>query len=111
MDGLIALPWRLYPAVVLMITGAALVVWAVWRDGRALALPVTSPAKGTALVRAFRIAILGLCTTTVGLAWLWQIGWLVLLAVCVAGEEVLETTVVMAAIRTGEPAWQRAGSS
>jgi hypothetical protein len=108
MDTLMALPWRLYPAAVFMIAGTTLVGYGIWRDATALALPVSNPAKGTALVRAFRIAILGLCVASIGLAWLWQIGWLIVLAACVAGEELLETSVVMAAIRTGEPAWQQA---
>jgi hypothetical protein len=69
---------------------------------------VTDPVLALALARALRGAILGLAATAFGAAWLWQIGPLALLALVVAGEEMLEISVVVAALRTA-PGIARSG--
>jgi hypothetical protein len=82
--------------------GVAVAVHGVCRHARDLALPVTDPRKGAALVRAFRSVIGGLALATAALAWRWDIDWLLLLALAVGTEELLETSTVVAAIREGE---------
>jgi hypothetical protein len=99
MDALLALPWRPYPAVLLMALGLAVAIAGVTRQASGLRRSVTDPVLALALARALRTAILGLSAVAFGAAWLWQIAPLALVALVVAGEEMLETSVVVAALR------------
>jgi hypothetical protein len=100
MDAFLALPWRPYPAVLLVALGLAVVVLGIARQGTELRRPVTDPALALALARALRASILGLAAMAFGIGWLWQVAPLVLIALVVAGEEMLEISVVVAALRS-----------
>jgi hypothetical protein len=50
-------------------------------------------------LRGFRVAIGGLALAGIGAAWCWQIGWLLGLSLIIGGEELLESTVVITALR------------
>ena len=100
MDAFLAVPWRCFPAVVVMAAGLAGAAVGILRQGRDLRRPVTDPVLALALARALREAILGLAAAAFGAAWLWQITPLAFLALVVAAEEMLEISVVVAALRT-----------
>jgi hypothetical protein len=100
MDAFLILPWRPFPAAFLMVLGLIVTVVGVLRQGADLRRPVTDPVLALALARALRVIILGLAATVFGAAWLWQIAPLALFALVVAGEETLEISVVVAALRT-----------
>ena len=103
MTEVVHLSWRAYPAALLMIAGLAL---AFWSAGRATvrARQSRDPRRALAILLGFRAAIVGLALAAIGAAWWWQIGWLFGLALVIAGEELLESTVVIAALKhAGEP--------
>jgi hypothetical protein len=95
----IELSWRAYPAAVLAVGGLWLAIsgarlshdWARWHD----------PARNLRFVRGFRRVVLGLALIAVGVAWTWQIAWLLVLALVIGGEEVLESSVHAFAVRRG----------
>ena len=62
-----------------------------WRD----------PAKTLAWMMGFRITVIGLAVAALGLAWLTQQLWLAILALIIGGEETLESTLALAAMRSG----------
>ena len=90
---MLALAWFLIAG------GVALVAWGLRRETAALACPVTDPEKGYALVRCLRTTVVGLALVGVGAGWLWQLPILVGLSSVIGGEELLETSVVIAATR------------
>ncbi len=57
------------------------------------------PRKELGLARWLRTTILGLAAIAVGVGWTWGIWPLVGLALVIAGEETLETTVVISAMK------------
>jgi hypothetical protein len=85
-------------AALLIVVGLVVTVVAIARERRGLAHKVTDPLNALALARAFRLAIVGLAMTGVGAGWLWEVRALVVLSIVVAAEEVLETSVVVAAL-------------
>jgi hypothetical protein len=99
MEAMLAAPWRVYPAVALIATGVLCAVWALTRDPVGLARPVTDPLKALALARWLRTTILGLALVAVGAGWLAQHAAVIGVALVVLGEEMLEISVVLAAMR------------
>jgi hypothetical protein len=92
---------RIYPALLLILGGLALAMWAVtlpWRASRERRL--------LAGMRGFQLAVLGLALIGVGAAWWTQQLWLLVLALGIAGEESLETSRIITALKREE--WQRA---
>jgi hypothetical protein len=78
--------------------GLAMFVLGIRRGAAGLRQYHRDPPRALALLRGFRISIVGLCLTGVGAGWLWDIGWLVGLSLIVGGEELLESTVVITAM-------------
>ncbi len=54
--------------------------------------------KALALMRAFRLALMILAVVSVSLAWMWQSATLLGLALVITAEELLESSVVIAAL-------------
>ena len=52
-------------------------------------------------MQGFRISVVCLAAAAIGAAWWWQIGWLFVLALVIGGEELLESTIVIAALKHG----------
>ena len=102
MDAIWTLSWRVYPAAGLVAAGVALVVAGLWRERRSLALPVTDPAKGGALVRSLRSVLTGLAVAGIGAAWVYHVPYLLGLCLIIGGEELLETSLVIGAMNEGE---------
>lgn len=99
MDALVELSWRAYPASVLMILGA----WLALRGGRGYVvgtrLPLTDRWKSLVTMQGFRLTIIGLALAGAGAAWLWQLGWLLALSLAIGGEETLECSICVYALR------------
>jgi hypothetical protein len=102
METLWELSWRAYPAAVLAIAGLGIVVRGIWRQRRGIGLPVTRAAKGAAMARALRSVLTGLAIVGVGVAWWAHLDLLLVLSLVIGGEELLETSVVIAALDDAE---------
>jgi len=57
------------------------------------------PERALGILRGFRVAIVGLCLAGGGIGWLWDIHWLVAISIVICGEEVLESSIGIAALR------------
>lgn len=87
------LPW------LLVVAGATVVVAGLRRHRRGLGLPLTSSAASLPLACALRAVLVGGACIAAGLGWLAG-SWTVVGLACVIGaEELLETSVVIAALR------------
>jgi hypothetical protein len=101
MDAIADLSWRLYPAAALMAAGSALAAIGLRRGVGGLLLPIRHPGKALVCMRGFRLAVIGLAVAAIGAAWLWQIDWLMVLALVIGGEETLESTLHVYALTNG----------
>jgi hypothetical protein len=100
MNEIAALSWRAYPAAALMAAGASVALRGLYRG------LVHGPDKRAARrlldgLGGFRLAVVGLSLLGVGAAWMWTVGWLLGLSLIIGGEELLESTVLIAALRNG----------
>ncbi len=106
MDAFLHIPWRIYPATLAMLAGGAL----SWRALVMLSAcrALAEPARALHMARGIRVGIMGLCIVAFGAGWLWSMAWMVVLATIIFGEEMLETSIIVAALRDAERT--RAGS-
>ena len=98
MTSFLEISWRVYPAALWMVAGAAALVHGV----RLLATggrERIDPDRAYFVTRGIRAGIFGLCVATIGAGWLWQVDWMVVLALVILGEEMLETSIMTAALR------------
>ena len=101
MGELIDLEWRVYPAAVLAVAGAAIALLGI----RLLAARLRkTPADMIGFVTGFRIAVIGVTLAGLAVSWNWHIAWLFVLAVVFGAEEILESTTHLAILR-----WKPAG--
>ncbi len=98
MDGLLANAWYLNPAVAAMVLGFALLCQCV-RVELAAYRGSSRSEQRLALLRGFRFAVVGFALIGLGAGLVWEIGWLWMLALIVGGEELLESSVLIAAVR------------
>lgn len=92
-------PYRVIPALAMAVAGLGLTVhgtrlgwdWARHHDSE----------HNLRFVRGFRFAVIGLTLVAVGAAWQWHILWLFVLALAIAFEEILESSIHAYAIRRG----------
>src|SRR5690606_40969750 len=98
MEAFLDLPWRHGPAAGLVLAGIVLFArgLALWRSAGRID---RDPGRALAYARGFRIGILGLCSFAFGLGWSFGLGWVVVVSLIVLGEEMLETSVMIAALR------------
>ena len=97
---LMELSWRLYPAAALAVVGALLVARGVRAFVRAKS-EGRDPERALRVARAGRVVILGLCVAVFAGAWMAQVAWLAALALIVVGEEMLETSLMVATLEDG----------
>lgn len=97
---ILMLSWRAWPAALLALAGVMLIVRGV-RAFVAARATSRDPERALAVARSLRAGIAGLCLTVLAIGWLAGIGWLVLVALIVLGEEMLETSVMVAAPEDG----------
>lgn len=101
MHALIDLSWRGYPAAVLMALGAALALRGLRTELEGMKRPARDPAKALTVMRGFRLAVVGLALVGLGAAWAWQLAWLLALSLAIGGEETLESSIAIFALRRG----------
>jgi hypothetical protein len=101
MDGLGEAPWRILPSALIMATGLAAFVYGVESLARALRISIWDLHRPIVWVAGFRAAIIGLAVAALGAAWLTQQLWVLLLALAIGGEELLETSIILFALRRG----------
>jgi hypothetical protein len=87
------LPW------LLVVAGAGVVAGGLWRHRRGLRLPLTSSGASLPLACGLRAVLVGGACLVVGVGWLAESWAAVGLACVIGGEELLETSVVIAALR------------
>src|SRR5262245_3794599 len=93
--------WRCMMRILAMLAisgGIALLLWSVWSNMDELRRPLSDPTKALGLARWLRTTILGLAAVAIGSGWLWDVRPLIGLALIIAGEETLETTLVIRAM-------------
>ena len=79
--------WRSAPATLLVIAGAAMLIWGL----REFLRPI-----GPIWMRGFRRGVIGIGLICVGLGWVWQLPWLVALGLVFGGEETFESSWILA---------------
>lgn len=106
MTALVYLSWRIYPALALLALGLWLAARGALRLRAAFPRPRAASMQPLGWMTGFRLLLFGLALAGVGAAWLWQIQWLLLLSLAIGGEETLESSIAISALR----AQQRAAS-
>ena len=66
------------------------------------------PGRVLDIVQAFRLCVLGLVIAGFAAAWQWQIDWLALLALAIGIVELLESSVMIHALRHPPPSYKAA---
>ena len=107
LEELVSVSWRAYPAGVLIAAGLVGAVLSA-RHGVHRARQHRDPERALAIMQGFRRSVICLAAAAIGAAWCWQIGWLFVLALVIGGEELLESTVVITALKHGpaQSAWR-----
>lgn len=98
-EAIVDFPYRAGPAAIMTLIGLALSVrgvrlssgWAHHHD----------PVHNLRFVRGFRLLVIGLALLSIAAAWQWQILWLFVLALAIAFEEILESSIHAFAIKRG----------
>lgn len=103
-------PWRVYPALALVLGGLALLAKGLW-FGFAGSKGVLRDRDALGWMRGFRLAVVGLCLVGIGVAWAGQVFWLFVASAGILGEEMLETSVIIETLKRHPPrmASRRAG--
>lgn len=104
MDEFFAWPWRFYPATAIALAGLVLAVRGIRRQAASRRLDPHTMTKPIHLVSGFRLFLLGAPLVLAAAGWAFQQPWLFWIGVIIAGEETLETTLLLSALREGERA-------
>jgi cytochrome c biogenesis protein CcdA len=92
-------PWRAYPAAALALLGLALVARGLWFGVAGSPGLLRQARDAFAWIRCFQVAVGGLSLVGLAAAWYWREPWLLVLALGVLGEELLETSRILTAIK------------
>lgn len=101
METIVDLPWRAYPASVLLGGGALLAAYGLVRQIRGIVMPVRDPDKGLTWMVGFRLTIVGLAVAGVAAAWVWHSAFVLVLALLIGGGETFESSLDIFALRRG----------
>jgi hypothetical protein len=99
METIIETPWRVVPVALMVLAGAAMFLLNLRRYIAGLRRGLREPGGNLGTMQAFRLGVIGLAVVGIGLAWLWRQPWLLALALAVGGEETLESSIAIAALR------------
>jgi hypothetical protein len=88
-------------ALAVMLVGLGTAVWGIEHGVAAARRHRRDPLRALVLLRSFRTVIVGLSVAGVAAAWCWQLNWLLGLSLIIGGEELLESTVVISALKRG----------
>ena len=101
-EQLLTLPWRAYPAAVLVLLGAGLVAAGVRAGAGYRRRQQSGPEWALAYLYVFRRVVVGLALVGAGLAWSWQVPGLVAACLCLGVGELLESTFYIEVLRWGQ---------
>lgn len=90
--------WRFYPAAVLAFSGLVVLAKGLW-FGFTGSKGLLHEREALGWIRGFRLAVVGLTATGIAVAWASQTLWLFVASVGILGEEMLETTVMVEALK------------
>ena len=102
MDALVDLSWRAYPGGAIMAAGVAMLIWGLAGVARGERLPFIDRTKPIVWVSGLRMVLVGMAIAAFGGAWIWQQLWLLILALVIGGEELVETSIVLFVLRWGQ---------
>ena len=103
MDSLTDLAWRVYPISALLALVIGLAIWGLLMVVKGLRGALRGDSGKILLwIQGFRLLIIGLALTGAGLAWAWHLTWLLVLTLAIGGEETLESSIVIFALRRGK---------
>ena len=100
LEEVVSLSWRWYPATAMIGLGGALALWGL----RTEALGLRDSLRGdhsriVVWIQGFRLSIIGLALAGIGAAWALHLTWLLVLSLAIGGEETLESSLVIFALR------------
>ncbi len=102
METLNELSWRVYPISALIALGIGLALWGLLMELNGLRGALRGDSGKLLLwIQGFRLSIIGLALAGLGVAWAWQLTWLLVLTLAIGGEETLESSIVIFALRRG----------
>jgi hypothetical protein len=99
MEDVLQSGWGSVAAVALLALGVVTAVRGVRRCRDAFPRPRAASMQPLGWMRGFRLTMIGLALAGVGAAWLWDLGWLLLLSLAIGGEETLESSIAIHALR------------
>jgi hypothetical protein len=97
MEALVDLSWRAYPGGAIMALGVLVFLRGVLTMTNAWRRPLGD--QSLPHMMGFRVMVIGLAIAGVGAAWVWQLVWVLALALIIGGEEVLESSICILALR------------
>ena len=95
MDAFFDLPWRHGPALALALLGAAVALHGL----RGMPNPTRRHVDIMAWLRGFRRLVVGLALALAGLAWLYQLPWLLAIALAAGLQELREASHYITVLR------------
>ena len=102
MEPVIELSWRVYPALALIVLGIGLALLGLLMQLNGLRGALRGDSgKLLPWIQGFRLSIIGLALVGLGVAWGWHLTWLLVLTLAIGGEETLESSIVIYALRRG----------
>jgi len=91
-------PWRRVKATL----GIGLAFWGLLMELNGLRGALRGDSgKLLTWIQGFRLSIIGLALAGLGVAWAWHLDWLLVLSLAIGGEETLESSIVIFALRRG----------
>ena len=99
MDGVMALEWTRYPAATLLALGVVVALRGLRSCRAAFPRPRAMSMEPLGWMLGFRLTIIGLALVGAGAAWLWRLDWLLALSLAIGGEETLESSIAIGALR------------
>jgi hypothetical protein len=109
MDALMGPGWTPYAAAALLALGVALTVRGLRWCRAAFPRPRSASMQPLTWMLGFRLTIIGLALVGAGAAWLWGLPWLLALSLAIGGEETLETSIAISALRAQQRSAGTAG--
>ncbi len=93
------LSWRIYIVMPMLTFGVGLVVAGIRRELRGFRMPLTERGKNLTTMRGLRLVVFGLAVIGTAVSWLWQIPAILAAALVIGFEEMLETSIIIYALR------------
>jgi hypothetical protein len=103
LSDVVQLPWNVVGGAALIAFGLLMAARGIRRCYIAFPRPNASM-QPLGWMRGFRLTLVGLAVAGAGAAWFWGMPWLLALSLAIGGEEALETSIAIHALRRAAPA-------